>query len=193
MKLSDNQTVVDNFFQELKDNDPTKYSNLFDDVSPSTLYYLMISKSGEKTVIELCDQLSNQELYEILLAKFGAGWEQIKSAISDKYSVFEPFSVTETITEDIEIDETKDRTGTSQSKISGFDSGQPVDDSSSSSERNETKNNTSNRTNERTKKGNNSGRSKAELLREEINVRKTSFLDIVIKDISNYLTLDVYQ
>lgn len=193
MKLSENQTVDNNIFKTFQTAEPVKYSELFDDVSPSTLYYLLINQCGEKTVIELCNNIDNLNLFKIIKSKYGDSWLKIKTAIKGQYDVFEPFNLTETITEDVQVDGTTSGTDTTTSKVNGFNSETPVDDSENVSETSQTSTDNKTRTNEKIKKGNNLQMTNAELLRQEINVRQTSFLDIVLNNIADFITLDVYQ
>lgn len=188
----ENQTAEDNIFKSLENDSPTEYADLFGETDSDKLYYMFINLCGEKRVTNICKTLNNSELYKIIIAQYKDNWLRVKEAISGDYDVFNPFDVKEEVTENITANETIDKTDKNSSAVYAFNSGDIVDSDENITDKTGTVDNTHERTNTKVKSGNQGNITPAKLLKDEIKIRKTVYLEEILKDVMNYITLDVY-
>ena len=191
-KIIDHQKIDDNIFLELKNNNETKYNNFFGAVPPEHLFYLFVNLCGDKRVTKIVEMVDNNQLYNIIINKFGENWLKIKTAISKEYSAFEPFNMTESNNEDITANETSASNNKNSSAVYAFNSGDIVDSDETLTEKDNTTDTTHNRTKDKNKSGNDGKKTNAELLKEELKIRKDHYYNFVLNDVMNLLTLDVY-
>lgn len=189
----ENQKIDDNIFKSLETEKPNEYNNIFGEIDSDNLYYMFVDLCGEKGVTNICKTLDNSELSKVILARYSDNWQQVKNAIGGDYDVFKPYNITEEVAENITANETSTGTNKNTSAVYAFNSGDIVDSDENLTEKDNTVDNTQTRDNTIKKTGNSGNKSPAVLLKEEIEIRKTVYYEEVLKDIMNYLTLDVYQ
>lgn len=190
--ILENQTIDDNIFKSFEIDKPAEFSNLFGEIDSDDLYYMFVNLCGDKRVTNICKTLTNDKLYKIIINRYGDNWLRVKDAIAGEYDVFKPFNVSENVNEDITANEISDGTNKNTSAVYAFNSGDIVDSDENLTEKTNSVDNTQNRVNTKEKSGNQGNKTPATLLKEEIEIRKTVYYEEVLKDIMNYITLDVY-
>lgn len=135
-------------------------------VSPIVSVFVTIDNPTLEEVKSLCNSI---ETY------YNNRWVKTQKALGLNYEVLAPLETT--------VQTNSDITNAQNSKVYGFDSDTGVDDTSNSS--------TSKNEKAETRKSRGT-RTPQSLILEEINITRYTFIDIVINDIIDIITLDIY-
>lgn len=192
-------TSENSFFETFKKVNSTLYMFLFEsdeppiiEYSPEILDMALLVACGDRYAAPLLTHYTMEQVVEYVIAKYGDSWQRIQKAIAADYDVIKPYSVTQTtIGERAAKNETASQSEDTTKKV-GFDSetGTTSDIDANTNNVNITQNETNNTT--VTNSGNNGNMKFSDLVANEIEVRKNSFVSLVIKDIQTQITLDIY-
>ncbi len=168
------------------------YRELFGDTATSDLDMQLLVKCGSRYCSPLLSHYELAKVINFLVTKYGDNWKRIKETLQLDYDVLAPYNVSQkTISE-----KTVENTNTGESKqengIVGFDSDtatpSAVDTNTDTNTQNANESGLVNTTNS----GNNGNFKNGDLILNELEVRKTSFIEIVLNDIQSQITLDIY-
>lgn len=135
-------------------------------ISPIVYEFVTVDGPTLEEVKSLCNAI---EVY------YNNKWVKTQKALGLDYEVLSPLETT--------VKTNADTTNAQNNKVYGFDSDAGVDDTS----------NSSTSKNEKTETRKSRGtRTPQSLILEEINITRYTFIDIVIKDIIDIITLDIY-
>lgn len=192
VKLLENQTKNDNIFLTLKNDSPADYSELFGNTEPDNLYYMLINMGGQRNLNPFFKEKSTLTIMDIVLSKYKNNWLKVKTAINGDYDIFNPYKMTTDTIENITAKETNDGTNKNTSSVYGFNSDVGSESDENLTEKNSVTDTTNDRDTNKTVTGNSGNKTPPELIQQELEIRKTNYFDIVLNDIMNYMTLEVY-
>lgn len=199
-KVSEILTTENSFFETMLDEHGQLYDTLFNfgfefqtgNTEPKELDLMLSVNCGERYAAPLLVHHDMSDVVGYVVKKYGNSWLRVKEALLAEYDLLKPYSV-ETVTtgnKDASNDTTSN--STDKTKIVGFDSVEGADSNI------DTNDNTVNiKQNEKTDStvktgGNNGNLPFASLITSEIELRKKSFVGIVVNDIQSQITLDIY-
>lgn len=179
------------FFTTFKNIAPLVYSSLFGEVQPKVLDMSLLTNSGERFASPLLILYPLEEVVNMIVTEKSQSWEKVKTAM------FADYDLTNLNQQSTEITNTKN-SNTSQNvnnnnkeKVYTFDDTTTPSDTTENNMMGET---TGNVTENGTTKTIVSG-SKSNIqyvIEREIRLRKLSFINMVVKDTMNYITLSIY-
>lgn len=179
------------FFTTFKNIAPLVYSSLFGEVQPKVLDMSLLTNSGERYASPLLILYPLEEVVNMIVTEKSQSWEKVKTAM------FADYDLTNLNQQSTEITNTKN-SNTSQNvnnnnkeKVYTFDDTTTPSDTTENNMIGET---TGNVTENGTTKTIVSG-SKSNIqyvIEREIRLRKLSFINMVVKDTMNYITLSIY-
>lgn len=179
------------FFTTFKNIAPLVYSSLFGEVQPKVLDMSLLTNSGERYASPLLILYPLEEVVNMIVTEKSQSWEKVKTAM------FADYDLTNLNQQSTEITNTKN-SNTSQNvnnnnkeKVYTFDDTTTPSDTTENNMMGET---TGNVTENGTTKTIVSG-SKSNIqyvIEREIRLRKLSFINMVVKDTMNYITLSIY-
>lgn len=179
------------FFNTFKTLAPSIYSSLFGEIEPKVLDMSLLSNSGERYASPLLTSYPLGEVVTMIVDEKSHSWEKVKKAM------FADYDLTALNQQSTEITNTKN-SNTSQNvnnnnkeKVYTFDDTTTPSDTTENNMMGET---TGNVTENGTTKTIVSG-SKSNIqyvIEREIRLRKLSFINMVVKDTMNYITLSIY-
>lgn len=179
------------FFTTFKNIAPLVYSSLFGELEPKVLDMSLLSNSGERFASPLLILYPLEEVVNMIVTEKSQSWEKVKTAM------FADYDLTNLNQQSTEITNTKN-SNTSQNvnnnnkeKVYTFDDTTTPSDTTENNMMGET---TGNVTENGTTKTIVSG-SKSNIqyvIEREIRLRKLSFINMVVKDTMNYITLSIY-
>lgn len=186
--------VEKSFFTAFKDKYPDLYFDLFEDADPVDMDADILVCCGERYAAPLISYHDAPFAVDWVLRRYKENWLKVKDALTREYDLLKPFVNKVVTTQDIEG--TKEDTGSSTQVDTkhGFDSqdadGVPTDGTKNTdSGKQDTKQHA---VTVEEKTGNTGQYTSQAMILAELEVRKQSFIDIVIKDISTQITLDIY-
>lgn len=147
---------------------------------------------GERYASPLLVHHDMEKVVTYVVGRYGDKWRRTKAALLAEYDVVSPYNTKQVTTQEKETSNVNKGTTTDKMGVVPFDSETATDKSVDST------------TNEGTTTGNekvtitvenvgaNGNVSPAAMIANEIEVRKNSFIGIVIGDVENQLTLDIY-
>ena len=191
-KVKEIITTENSFFGALQTKDPFKYNELFFDIPTDELDMMLLVNCGERYAAPLLVHHDINKVVSFVVNKYLPNWERVNYALFAEYDIFKPYHMKQVTTG--EKTSTQNTTGESQDKsgVVGFDSEVATDSTV------DTNNNTvniaqtdkDNTTVETT--GNTGNYVIPDVVAKEMEVRKHSFIQIVINDIQSQITLDIY-
>lgn len=185
-------TPENSFFEELKTSHNNLYVDLFDDFEPTDLDMQILVECGEKYAAPLLTHYTIDRVVNFVVAKYGESWKRIKAALTAEYDVLKPYNITQkttgekTATNDT-ASESEDKTG-----VVGFDSDVATDSTVDSNTHNVNIEQSENTTTTVESSGNSGNITNQTLITNELEVRKNSFVSLVVNDIETQITLDIY-
>lgn len=185
-------TTENSFFGVMKTNHGDLFSSLFDDTTTSGLDMQLLVKCGSRYCSPLLSHYDMLNVVDYIVTKYGENWKRIKETLKLDYDVLAPYKVTQTTTSNKTATNTNEGESRQENGIVAFDSEEStpstVDTNNDKTTQNISEDNTATVEN----KGNNGNFKNADLITNEIEVRKTSFIDLVLNDIQSQITLDIY-
>ena len=179
------------FFNTFKTLAPLVYSSLFGEVEPKVLDMSLLSNSGERYCSPLLTSYPLGEVVNMIVSEKSHSWEKVKNAM------FADYDLTNLNQQSTEITNTKN-SNTSQNvnnnnkeKVYTFDDTTTPSDTTENNMMGETTGNVTE--NGSTKTIVSGSKSNIQyVIEREIRLRKLSFINMVVKDTMNYITLSIY-
>lgn len=179
------------FFTTFKNIAPLVYSSLFGEVEPKVLDMSLLSNSGERYASPLLTTYPLEEVVNMIVTEKSQSWEKVKTAM------FADYDLTNLNQQSTEITNTKN-SNTSQNvnnnnkeKVYTFDDTTTASDTTENNMMGETTGNVTE--NGSTKTIVSGSKSNIQyVIEREIRLRKLSFINMVVKDTMNYITLSIY-
>lgn len=180
------------FFTAFQAKCPDLYYDLFEDAAPLDMDADILIVCGEKYAAPLISYHDMPFAVDWFLRRYKDNWKKVKDALTAEYNLLKPLTNTTVVTQDIEG--TKEDTATSEQNDTKHTvdspAGVPTDGTASTDTG---KQDTRQHAVTVTEYSGNTGQySSQSLILNELEVRKKSFVDIVIRDIATNITLDLY-
>lgn len=199
-KVSEIITAENSFFETFLDEHGSLYDELFNtfnnvhvgNTEPDEMDMQLIVNCGERYAAPLLVHHDMSKVVSFIVKKYGDNWKRVKAALTAEYDVLKPYNV-ESVTSG-EKTATNDTTSESTDKtgVTTFDNEVATDNKVDTNEntvkieQGETQNTTVKHS------GNNGNVAISALIMNELEVRKNSFISIVVNDIQSQITLDIY-
>lgn len=183
------QTEHHNLYMELFE---TFGEQILEAVPPESLDMQIMVKCGERYAAPLLIHHSMSEAVDFIVKRYGDGWRRIKMALVADYDVTKPYNVQSVTTGEKNASNDTTSNSTDKTGVVGFDSEIATDNTVDTNENtvNIAQNESTNTT--VIHSGTNGNVSIPSLIASEIEVRKNSFISIVVNDIQSQITLDIY-
>lgn len=192
-------TFENGFFSTMQKNHRSEYIELFSDdgegwntIDPKNLDMDLLVTCGERYAAPLLIHYDMAKVVDFVLNRYKDSWKRCKAALMADYDVLKPYDTTKTTTQEKTGENTVDSTVTDKTGVTTFDSEEPVDKQVDSTENNgkTTAKETVKITVEN--EGVNGNIPVQNLIANELEVRKTNFISLVIGDVETQLSLDIY-
>lgn len=199
-RVSEIITTENSFFEVMLDEHADLYNELFNTVQgvyignteADELDMQLLVNCGERYAAPLLVHHDMSKVVNFIVKKYGDNWKRVKTALTAEYDILKPYNV-ESVTTG-EKSATNDTTSESTDKtgVTTFDNEVATDNKVDTNEntvkieQGETQNTTVKHS------GNNGNVAISALIMNELEVRKTSFISIVVNDIQSQITLDIY-
>lgn len=187
------------FFSTMKQNHRAIYDELFSDngegwnvIDPKNLDMDLLVTCGERYAAPLLIHYDMAKVVEYVLNRYTDSWKRCKAALMADYDVLKPYDTVKTTTQEKTGENTVNNTVTDKTGVNTFDSEEPVDKQTDTTENSgkTTETETVKTTVENT--GVTGNIPAANLIQSELEVRKTNFISLVIGDVETQLSLDIY-
>lgn len=179
------------FFTTFKNIAPSVYSSLFGEVAPKVLDMSLLSNSGERYASPLLISYTLDEVVNMIVTEKSQSWEKVKTAMFADYDLTALNQQSTEITNTKSSNTAQNVNNNNKEKVYTFDDTTTPSDTTENNMIGET---TGNVTENGTTKTIVSG-SKSNIqyvIEREIRLRKLSFINMVVKDTMNYITLSIY-
>ena len=179
------------FFTTFKNLAPSIYSSLFGTIEPKVLDMSLLSNSGERYASPLLTSYPLEEVVTMIVAEKSNSWEKVKTAMFADYDLTNLNQQTTEITNTKSSNTAQNVNNNNKEKVYTFDDTTTPSDTTENNMIGET---TGNVTENGTTRTSVSG-SKSNIqyvIEREIRLRKLSFINMVVKDTMNYITLSIY-
>lgn len=179
------------FFTTFKNIAPLVYSSLFGEVQPKVLDMSLLTNSGERYASPLLILYPLEEVVNMIVTEKSSSWEKVKTAMFADYDLANLNQQSTEITNTKNSNTSQNVNNNNKEKVYTFDDTTTPSDTT---ENNMTGETTGNVTENGTTKTIVSG-SKSNIqyvIEREIRLRKLSFINMVVKDTMNYITLSIY-
>lgn len=193
-------TADNSFFETMLDEHVELYVELFNtcngvhigNTDPEEIEMMLLVQCGERYAAPLLIHHDMSKVVNFVVKKYADSWKRVKAALTAEYDVLKPYNVESVTTGEKQATNDTTSKSTDKTGVVGFDSEVATDNTV------DTNDNTVNiqqgeNTNTTVKhSGNNGNIPISSLITNEIEVRKNSFIAIVINDIQSQITLDIY-
>lgn len=186
------------FFRILFEQYPTDCVNLLGEYNVALDVYIM-SKMSERIIspfyskLFLTDNTPYEKIAHVIYKLFFTQWQKIAQSLAKTYDVFNVMLDSVTESETNTLANTQNIASITQNKDNAFDD---TDNASNTNASNNTTDSSSNTQSTKTRnytKSSTGNRLQSDILRVEIdNHTMLNLLDVIVKDISSILTLDIY-
>ena len=179
------------FFNTFKTLAPSIYSSLFGEIAPKVLDMSLLSNSGERYASPLLTSYPLEEVVNMIVTEKSQSWEKVKTAMFADYDLTNLNQQTTEITNTKSSNTAQNVNNNNKEKVYTFDDTTTPSDTTENNMIGET---TGNVTENGTTRTSVSG-SKSNIqyvIEREIRLRKLSFINMVVKDTMNYITLSIY-
>lgn len=179
------------FFTTFKNIAPLVYSSLFGEVQPKVLDMSLLSNSGERYASPLLILYPLEEVVNMIVTEKSSSWEKVKTAMFADYDLTNLNQQSTEITNTKNSNTAQNVNNNNKERVYTFDDTTTPSDTTENNMMGET---TGNVTENGTTKTIVSG-SKSNIqyvIEREIRLRKLSFINMVVKDTMNYITLSIY-
>ena len=179
------------FFNTFKTLAPSIYSSLFGDIEPRVLDMSLLSNSGERYASPLLTLYTLEEVVNMIVTEKSQSWEKVKTAMFADYDLTNLNQQTTEITNTKNSNTSQNVNNNNKEKVYTFDDTTTPSDTTENNAIGET---TGNVTENGTTRTSVSG-SKSNIqyvIEREIRLRRLSFINMVVKDTMNYITLSIY-
>lgn len=189
-KVKDILTSNNNLFNALQTNYSTFYTSILEDKDPVLMQNLLIIQCGERVASPLLLKYTLEEISDILVVVYGDSWGRIKDALETNYNVDKQYN--HTTVENVEKTYNAENNDTTANTIGvyGFDSTDATDSQKEDNSTDYTRDEERLESKTSVTTGNNGNIQGS--IEKEVRLRKLKFYDIIIKDISDKISLDIY-
>lgn len=192
-KIAEILTVdgVNSFFTTFKNIAPLVYSSLFGELEPKVLDMSLLSNSGERFASPLLTLYTLDEVVNMIVSEKSQSWEKIKNAMFADYDLTNLNQQTTEITNTKNSNTSQNVNNNNKEKVYTFDDTTTPSDTTENNMMGETTGNvTENGTTQTRVSGSKSNIQY--IIEREIRLRRLSFINMVVKDTMNYITLSIY-
>lgn len=190
--ISEILTIEEGFFTTFAKEHEALYVDLFEDIEPQLLDIDLMASCSECFAAPLLLHYDLSKVVSLITVKFGDSWKRIKAALIADYNVLQPYDSKRITTQERTGTTANSSTTTDKTSVATFDSTTPIENQQDATENTGSidQHETIKITVENT--GNNGNLTAQNLLLNEIEVRKNNFISLVIGDVKNQITLDIY-
>lgn len=185
-------TFEKGFFSQMAKDKPELYTELFEDVPAANMDMDLIVTCGERYAAPLLIHYDMSKVVDYVLNRYCDGWKRVKNALNEDYNVLTPYDNKRVTTQEKTGTNTTSGTVSDKTGVTTFDSDEAVDKTIESTVNEGTTNATEKVTITVENTGTNGNMAISNLIQNEIEVRKNSFIALVIGDVENQLSLDIY-
>lgn len=179
------------FFTTFKNIAPSVYSSLFGEVAPKVLDMSLLSNSGERYASPLLISYTLEEVVNMIVTEKSNSWQKVKNAMFADYDLTNLNQQTTEITNSKNSNTSQNVNNNNKEKVYTFDDTTTPSDTTENNMMGETTGNVTE--NETTKTIVSGSKSNIQyVIEREIRLRKLSFINMVVKDTMNYITLSIY-
>ena len=179
------------FFNTFKTLAPSIYSSLFGEVAPKVLDMSLLSNSGERYASPLLTSYPLEEVVTMIVAEKSNSWEKVKKAMFADYDLTALNQQSTEITNTKSSNTSQNVNNNNKEKVYTFDDTTTPSDTTENNMIGETTGNVTE--NETTRTSVSGSKSNIQyVIEREIRLRKLSFINMVVKDTMNYITLSIY-
>lgn len=190
IKVKECLPIENGFFATLNEVNPSLYKSLFDLLQPVNLDVELLTSCGERYASPILTSFPLTQVVNCVIARYGNNWLKVKSALIADYDVLNQNNRKQVKTMERNTENVLSGTVVDNTSIPTFDESIVTKNSDS------TQNDTSETNNELVtttiETRGNTNISLSNLVANEIEVRKNSFIKLVVGDVKNQLTLDIY-
>ena len=191
-KVNEIISLENSFFGTMKADYETIYTKLFGEIEPSDMDMNLLVQCGNRYCSPLLSHYPMKKVVSFIVNKYGESWERIKETLSLDYDVLKPYSNTTTTKSTKTANSTNNETSEETNGIIGFDSETITDSDTTHATSNNSTDETQTDNTTVINGGNLGSRTNADLITNEIEMRKVSFVSLALNDIQSQLTLDIY-
>lgn len=191
-KVNEIISLENSFFGTMKVDYETLYTKLFREIEPSDMDMNLLVQCGNRYCSPLLSHYPMKKVVSFIVNKYGESWEHIKETLSLDYDVLKPYTNTTTTESTKTANSTNNETSEETNGIVGFDSETITDSDTTHATSNNMADETQNENTTVINGGNLGSRTNADLISNEIEMRKVSFISLALNDIQSQLTLDIY-
>ena len=191
-KVKDYITIENGFFKNFKESHLEDYTLLLGDSNPEHLDRSIGIKGGARYAAPLLKEYLIKDVVLYLLTNNLDKWKKQKELLKLDYNVLNPYEQKKTTTQEKtgeSIDTIKE---TEKRSVNTFDSQEAIEKDLDSSENTNTSSQNENVKITVETSGNVGNIAPTKLIIEEMEMRKTQLLDLIIKDVLKEISLDVY-
>lgn len=179
------------FFTTFKNIAPLVYSSLFGEVQPKVLDMSLLTNSGERYASPLLILYPLEEVVNMIVTEKSQSWEKVKTAMFADYDLTALNQQSTEITNTKSSNTAQNVNNNNKEKVYTFDDTTTPSDTTENNMIGETTGNVTE--NGSTKTIVSGSKSNIQyVIEREIRLRKLSFINMVVKDTMNYITLSIY-
>ena len=179
------------FFTTFKNIAPSVYSSLFGEVAPKVLDMSLLSNSGERYASPLLISYTLEEVVNMIVTDKSNSWQKVKNAMFADYDLTNLNQQTTEITNSKNSNTSQNVNNNNKEKVYTFDDTTTPSDTTENNMMGETTGNVTE--NETTRTSVSGSKSNIQyVIEREIRLRRLSFINMVVKDTMNYITLSIY-
>ena len=193
-KINEVFSANNGFFTQLFTDDNEVYQELFSDFKPQNLNINFLSLCGERICAPIVDVAGNMRtLTTIIKNNYYQSWKRVKNALFAEYDPIKPLKISITTDKELQSDKDMNTENTENSYKSPFnDEAEIVSDGKNEIKSVNTIANVEKLSQTVTREGINNVKP-TDLITAEIQTRKVTFLSLVMNDIKEFCTLQVYK
>lgn len=192
-KINEIFTVNEGFFTQLFADNQNVYNELFEGFNPQMLNANFLALCGTRYIAPVVTVAQTMKaLTDLILATYYQSWQRVHMALFANYDIINPIKISITTDREMSSDKSSNSEDTEKRFITPFEE-ESEDVKAGSNEANSV-NTVANKeitTQTVTREGNTTGKP-SELIQAEIQTRKITFLSLVLNDIKEYCTLQIY-
>ena len=189
-------TFENGFFSTMAKRYSYDFHVLFGDegnvISPANLDMDLLVTCGERYASPLLIHYDMDKVVDYVCNRHLESWKRIKIALTAEYDPITPYDVKRVTTQEKTATSDSNGTVTDKTGVVAFDSTEPTDKSVDSTVNEGKRSDTENVKITVENSGVNGNVPVANLIQNEIEVRNNSLIAIIIGDVENQLTLDIY-
>lgn len=195
-KINEVFTVDSGFFNTLYKQFNALYVELFSDFNPNDLDINFLALCGNRYVAPIVSITNNiSALTGLIINQYIQSWRKVKAALFADYDILNPVKISITTDKEFQSDRNTSNENTENEYLYPFNAeneSDSVNEGKNTSKASGVVANTEKTTQTVTREGNNHNKP-SDLIFAEIQTRKITFLSLVLNDIKEFCTLQVYD